>query len=58
MAGGSAQTEMDGRTVFIGTCQAGAHTYHVRLSDPDRVVAITALGDDRLGEQVVAGLTE
>jgi hypothetical protein len=58
VAGGSAQAEIDGRTVYIGTCQAGAHTYHVRLTDPDRVVAVTAIGDDRIGEQVMAGLTE
>jgi hypothetical protein len=58
VASGAAQAEIDGRTVFIGTCHGDVHTYHVRLADPDRVISITAIGEGRFGERVVAGLTE
>ncbi|CAN5575558.1 hypothetical protein BH20CHL7_BH20CHL7_14170 [soil metagenome] len=55
---GSAQAEIGGVTTYIGSCRNLVHTYHVRLADPDRVVAITALGEARLGERIVAALTE
>ncbi|MEX2184197.1 MAG: hypothetical protein WEC14_07090 [Chloroflexota bacterium] len=55
---GSAQAEIGGVTTYIGSCRNLVHTYHVRLTGPDRVVAITALGEARLGERIVAGLTE
>lgn len=58
VAPGTAEAEIDGRPVHIGTCQGGVHTYHVHLSDPDRLISITALGDARFGERVLAGLTE
>jgi hypothetical protein len=58
LAPGSAETEIAGHRTFIGTCVQGVHTYHVHLADPDRVLAITALGSGRYGERVVAGLTE
>jgi hypothetical protein len=56
---GHAETEIGGRATYIGTCAGGAHTYHVRLEgEDDVVVSVTAVGDRRLGEQVIAGLTE
>jgi hypothetical protein len=55
---GSAEATIAGHRTFIGTCLGGVHTYHVYLPDPDRIIAITALGAGRFGEQVVAGLTE
>lgn len=56
---GHAETEIAGRTTYIGTCGGGAHTYHVMLETDDAVlVSVTAVGERRLGEQVVAGLTE
>ena len=55
---GSAQAEIGGVTTYIGSCANLVHTYHVRLTDPDRVVAITAFGERRLGERIVEGLTE
>lgn len=58
VSAGSTDAEIDGRPVYIGTCQAGVHLYHVHLPDPDRVISITSLGDARYGERVVAGLTE
>lgn len=55
---GNAQAEIEGHDTFIGTCAQGAFTYHVHLEDPDRLVSITSVGEQRLGEQVVAGLGE
>jgi hypothetical protein len=55
---GHAETEIGGRQTFIGTCVQGAHTYHVQLNDPDRIVSINAVGEGRLGEGIVAGLGE
>jgi hypothetical protein len=55
---GSAVTEIGAHETHIGSCQGGVHTYHVHLPNPDRVVSITAAGEGRFGERVVAGLTE
>jgi len=55
---GNAEAEIADRVTFIGTCAQGAFTYHVHLEDPDRLVSITSVGEQRLGEQVVAGLGE
>jgi hypothetical protein len=55
---GNAEAEIAGHVTFIGTCAQGAFTYHVHLEDPDRLVSITSVGKQRLGEQVVAGLGE
>ncbi len=55
---GNAQAEIDGRTIHIGTCAAGAHTYHAYLADASVVVSVTSVGEMRLGEQIVAGLRE
>ncbi len=55
---GGAESDLEGHRVYIGTCRGGAHTYHVHLADPDRLIAITALGSGRFGERVVAGLGE
>jgi hypothetical protein len=58
VAPGAAVTRIGEHDTHIGSCQAGVHTYHVHLPSPDRVVSITAAGDVRFGERVVAGLTE
>jgi hypothetical protein len=55
---GSAVSEIGTHETHIGSCQGGVHTYHVHLPSPDRVVSITAAGERRFGERVVAGLTE
>jgi hypothetical protein len=55
---GNAQAEIDGRTVHIATCAAGAHTYHAFLEDASVIVSVTSVGELRLGEQIVAGLRE
>jgi hypothetical protein len=55
---GNAQATMDGRTVYIGTCAGGAHTYHVHLEGPDAIVSLNAVGDARLGEQLMDSLPD
>jgi hypothetical protein len=55
---GTVNSEIAGHETHIGTCQGGVHTYHVHLVGPDRVISITAVGEGRFGERVVAGLTE
>ncbi len=45
-----------GRTVYVGTCQGGVTTYHVRLAAGDRIVSISAFGEHRLGERILADL--
>jgi hypothetical protein len=55
---GNAEAEIAGRHTFIGSCAAGAHTYHVYLEAPGVIVSVTSVGDRRLGEQIVAGLRE
>jgi hypothetical protein len=53
---GHAQATIGGRTAYIGSCEGGVLTYHVWLEDRDAIVSASALGDSRLGEQLVAGL--
>jgi hypothetical protein len=53
---GRAVTGVEGHMTHIGTCQGGARTYHVHLPGPDVLVSITALGQRRLGEKLVAAL--
>ncbi len=55
---GNAEAEIDGRPTYIGTCAAGARTYHVYLEGPNVIVSVTSVGDGRFGEQIVAGLRE
>ena len=58
VAPGSTEAEIGGHATHIESCQGGVHLYHVHLADPDRVISITAAGEGRFGERVVAGLTE
>jgi hypothetical protein len=53
---GNAEAELGGGTVFIGSCGGGVRTYHTRLVTAGVVISITALGERRLGEKVMAGL--
>jgi hypothetical protein len=55
---GNAEAEFGARHGYIGSCTAGAHTYHVYLEGANVIVSITSVGPRRLGEQVVAGLRE
>lgn len=53
-----AETTIAERPVHIGTCVGGIATYHVHLADADVLVSIQGVGQGRLGERIVAGLTE
>jgi hypothetical protein len=52
---GNAESEIDGRQVFIGSCANGALTYHLRYGE-DVIVSLTSLGEGRFGELVVKNL--
>ena len=54
---GSANATIGGRSVDIGRCAGGVNTYHAMLSG-DRLVSVTAVGDLRYGELLMAGLQE
>ena len=54
---GHAEAEIDGRTVYIGTCSGGVRTYHVWLTEQDLIVSASAVGEQRrLGEKLVENL--
>jgi len=50
------QTEIGGREVYVGTCVGGARTYHTYLADQGFIVSVTATGERRFGELIMAGL--
>jgi len=58
IAPGTAETRIGEHDTHIGSCKGAVHTYHVHLVSPDRVLSITAAGERRFGERVIAGLTE
>ena len=53
---GTAETTIGGRRVDIGTCNGGAHTYHVYLELPGIMISATSVGAKRFGEQLVGSL--
>lgn len=58
-AGGVAnhvETGIGGNTVYIGTCTGGLRTYHVWLEDRGVLISVSAVGERRLGELLVANL--
>jgi hypothetical protein len=55
---GHAEAELGGRTVYIGSCAGGVHTYHTYLEDSDAIVSINAVGEGRLGEELMATLPD
>jgi hypothetical protein len=50
------ETEIAGRPVYAGTCVGGARTYHTYLVDQGFIVSVTATGERRFGELIMAGL--
>ena len=50
------ETEIGGRLAYIGTCFGGARTYHTYLEEQGFIVSITATGERRFGELILAGL--
>ena len=53
---GNAETQIDGRTVYIATCAGGLRTYHVWVPERGAIVSAFALGEKRLGETLMDGL--
>jgi hypothetical protein len=53
---GHAESPIQGRTVYIGSCTNGVFTYHVRLDDGAVVVSLTSIGPSRLGERLMRQL--
>ena len=53
---GHAETEIGGRTVYIGTCVGDLRTYHVWLEEQEVLVSASAVGERRLGERLVENL--
>jgi hypothetical protein len=53
---GHAETEIGGRTVYIGTCGGGLRTYHVWLEGSAVLISASAVGERRLGERLVENL--
>ncbi|MEO7664523.1 MAG: hypothetical protein ABIV26_05300, partial [Candidatus Limnocylindrales bacterium] len=54
---GHAEAQIDGRTVYIGTCGGGVRTYHAWLAPDGVMVSASAVGDRRLGERLVENLS-
>jgi hypothetical protein len=53
---GHAETEIQKRTVFIGSCANGVYTYHTRLGNGGIVLSLTSIGPSRLGEKLLQQL--
>ena len=51
-----AESAINGRTVFIGSCAGGAFTYHARTDDGSVVISITSIGTARVGEAILRRL--
>ncbi len=51
---GHVESEIGGRTVYIGSCTNGVYTYHARVKDGSVVLSLTSIGPSRLGERLLA----
>jgi hypothetical protein len=52
----TAEVQLGGRSVFIGTCAAAVRTYYAWIPDADLLVFASSAGDRRLGEVLMKGL--
>jgi hypothetical protein len=55
---GHTQTELGGRTVYIGTCQGGVVIYHTHLGTSGLLVSVSSVGERRLGEKLMGALRD
>jgi hypothetical protein len=53
---GNAETDLGGRTVYIGTCAGGLRTYHAWLEERNVIVSLFAIGEGRFGERLMSDL--
>jgi hypothetical protein len=54
----TAVTQIDGRDVYVDSCEGGLRTYHAWLPNSRVLVSVSALGDRRLGELIVQELVD
>lgn len=54
---GRAEASIGDRQTFITTCGGGARAYHTWLPESRILVAVSSVGERRLGEQVLEGLS-
>ena len=52
----NAETELDGRTVYITTCAKGLRIYHAWLPARNVIVSIFSVGDKHFGERLMSDL--
>jgi len=52
----NAETELDGRTVYIATCGGGLTVYHAAIPERDIIVSLFSIGEGRFGEQLIGDL--
>jgi hypothetical protein len=50
---GHAESVIQGRNVFIGSCANGVFTYHTRIGGGGTVLSLTSIGPSRLGEKLL-----
>ncbi len=57
-AAGRAEVQLGGRTVFITSCAESLKVYHAHLAEAGRdlVVSLFSWGENRYGEQLMAGI--
>ena len=53
---GNAEATIAGRTVYIGSCSGGLHTYHLLLPSRGLLISASSVGPRRLGERLVENL--
>jgi hypothetical protein len=52
----NAETQLDGRTVYITTCAGGMLVYHAYVQERDAIVSLVSVGRGRYGERLMSGL--
>ena len=55
---GHAETKIGTRLTYITACSGGVHPYHVWLPERQRLVSVSAVGEQRFGEQMIAGIRD
>lgn len=53
---GKAQSDIGGRTVYVGTCGNGFHTYYTWIPEKQLLISASSAGSRRLGELLFANL--
>lgn len=51
-----AETPVGALTVYVGSCEGGAFTYHARLNEGNVILSMTSVGPTRIGQTVAERL--